>query len=91
MYVWINSGLILCVSISYEIERTTLLLYLERKMSLAAKARRDATEKFVGKMANQRDIVNKVNIELQGTIVNSAHDMKSPCTGTELGLVIRNT
>lgn len=88
-YYWINTVLALCISISYEIERTTLCLYLERKMSLNAKARRDATEKVVGKMTNQRDIVNKVNIELQSTIVNSAHDMKSPCTGKrELGPMI---
>ena len=82
-YVWLNVSLLLCLSLSYEVERSTLCMFLERKICIKTMINNAATEKVAEKMADQRDSVNRVNIELQGTIINSAHDMKSPCTGIE--------
>ena len=82
-YIWLNVSLLLCLSLSYEVERSTLCMFLERKICIKTMINNAATEKVAEKMADQRDSVNRVNIELQGTIINSAHDMKSPCTGIE--------
>ena len=80
-HIWLNVSLLLALSLSYEIERSTLCMFLERKICIKTMMNHAAAERVVCKMAYQRDYVNKVNIELHGTIINSAHDMKSPCTG----------
>ena len=80
-HLWLNISLLLALSLSYEIERSIMCLFIERKVCIKTKIKNHAAEIVVNKMADQRDVVNRINIELQGTIINSAHDMKSPCTG----------
>ena len=85
-FVWINSLGLLFFAVSYEFERTTLCLFLEKKIAIRTRQKRDESDWDTKLCKIERDVAKKINSELQVTIANSAHDMKSPCTALTLGL-----
>ena len=86
MFVWINCLGLLFFAVSYEFERTTLCLFLEKKIAIRSYQKRDESDWKTRLYKIERDVAKKINSELQVTIANSAHDMKSPCTALTLGL-----
>jgi hypothetical protein len=86
MFFWINSLVILLFAVSYEFERTTLCLFLEKTIAVKNRQRKDESDWETRLYKIERDVAKKINSELQVTIANSAHDMKSPCTALTLGL-----
>lgn len=86
MFVWINSLGILLFALSYEFERTTLCLFLEKTIAVKHRQRKDESDWETRLYKIERDVAKKMNSELQVTIANSAHDMRSPCTALTLGL-----
>ena len=85
-FFWINSLSFLFFAVSYEFERTTLYLFLEKKIAIRNRQKRDESDWETRLYKIERDVAKKINSELQVTIANSAHDMKSPCTALTLGL-----
>jgi signal transduction histidine kinase len=82
----INLSFIFIIIISYEFERSAISLFLEKKVMLNAEVEKIAAMSASAEIRLERDVANSISLELQGTISNSAHDMRSPCTALSLGI-----
>jgi hypothetical protein len=85
-YIWVNGVLFMFIVISYEIQRTSVCQFLGQKLMNNDTVSRIRAESAVSEAMINRDIATGVTSELQGTIANSAHDVKSPCTTLTLGI-----
>jgi CheY-like chemotaxis protein len=68
------------------IQRTSVCQFLGQKLINDETVSRIRAENAVREAMMDRDIAMRVTAELQGTIANLAHDVKSPCTALTLGI-----
>lgn len=85
--IYLINKIFLCVVIiSFEIQRTVQHSLCEIRMSTNGNCSRDATTWTANESIQELDLTSNAVLELEATINNSAHDLKSPCTALGLGI-----
>jgi hypothetical protein len=82
----INKIFMCVVIISFEIQRTVQQSSFEIRMAANGNCSRDATTWTANESMQELDLTSNAVLELEATINNSAHDLKSPCTALGLGI-----